>query len=219
MAYSSLTTEILETAASIDWQDLGNIEVNGGLVLTRLSAKDVLGELMDHFAGAPQLWPMCEEEYGLTKYVLHDDPQGRFRLRLHIMKPTSIETPHSHRMNFTTRLLKGEYVQYVYSAFDDGQELLSPKGIVPVLRHRVSAGMGYALQHSVIHALEVTEPTVSMMLRGPAFRKRAININLTQNDVWWQRSDRFPANASSRKLHVQQTCAGLRRDLSAWDLI
>ena len=176
-------------------------------------------KILDLPIGAPELWPMCEEEYGLTKYVLYDDPQGRFRLRLHIMKPTSIETPHSHRMNFTTRLLKGEYVQHVYSAFDDGQELLSPKTIVPVLRHKVSAGMSYALQHSVIHALEVTELTVSMMLRGPVFRERAININLTQNEVWWQRSDRFPANPSSRKLYVPHMYAGLRRNLSAWGLI
>lgn len=212
--------DLMAEAAAINWDDPDAIAGAGQALLAELSRPAVLRRLLNRLAESPQLWPMCEREYGLTKFVLHADIEDRFRLRLHILQSQSTETPHSHRMNFVTRLLCGSYVQRIYTPEDHGTELVQPQLLRCVARHTVGANQGYALGHSLVHALEITDgPVISLMLRGRSIKERALNIDKAAGKVWWQRTDKQPANESVAKLDVPAEMAILNDLLKQRNLI
>lgn len=217
---SAATETLLTQVGQIDWRNMESISGHASPILAQLAQPHILRELIGNLAHRKDYWPKCEREYGLTKFVLHADSQDRFRLRLHVMKLAPEETPHSHRMNFITRLLCGGYMQRLYSPDDDGKELMRPEQINCVMRHYVNAGNGYVLKHTVVHSLEVLhEPCVSLMIRGSTIKDQAVNIDIRTNEVWWQRGDEYPAHHSSVKLEMPQEIESLMSLLDEQHLI
>lgn len=201
VSYSPLTSRLLSEAASIDWQSIDAAAVGAMPLLAQLAQTAVLRELVHHLATHTEHWAKCEREYGLTKFVLHADEH--FRLRLHVMKLATQETPHSHRMNFVTRLLRGGYVQRLFLPEDTGVHLWPAGEIRCVVRQGLGADDAYALGHTIVHSLEVvSEPCISLMIRGPIVKERALNIDLQAGKVWWQRGEQHPAHETSRKLDM-----------------
>lgn len=214
------TATLLERAGEIDWRDTEGMGLHALPLLSELSRPDHLRCLLGSLATNEGYWPMCEREYGFTKFVLYVDPKDRFRLRLHVMKTAPEETPHSHRMNFVTRLLNGSYVHRLYTPEDNGIDMIRSEQINCVLRHKVDSGNGYALKHTLIHSLEVVEePCITLMMRGAAQKDRAVNIDVNTNEVWWQRSDQHPAYHTSAKVSMPGELVNLRQLLQDQGLV
>lgn len=179
----------LQPLTELDWNNVDEIREKSEPVMRRLAEdKAFLRELIVSIVNNQERRQLCEQDYYLSKYVLHNDPQGRLRLRLHVMREGPVETPHSHRNSFASLILRGGYEHTFFTPLDDGETLISPADLKPAVRRWEGEGVHYALHHSVIHSTEVVgPPCITLMARGPSLRRQAINLDLSQEHSWWHR--------------------------------
>jgi len=180
---------LLQPLAALDWSDINDIREGSEPTMRALAAdKPLLRDLVVSIADDPERRSICEQDYALSKYVLYNDPEGRFRVRLHIMGEAKAETPHSHRNCFASLILRGGYEHIMYTPLDDGVTLVKLEDLKPAVRRWEGEGSHYAVHHSVIHHTQTKGvPCVSLMVRGPSLRSQAINFDLTESRTWWHR--------------------------------
>ena len=198
--------ELLQPLAALDWSDVDDIRERSEPVMRALAAdKPLLRDLVISIADDPERRSLCEQDYALSKYVLYKDPQGRFRVRLHVMADAQVVTPHGHRNCFASLILRGGYEHTLYAPLDDGETLIRPEDLKPAVRRWEGEGTHYAIHHSVIHHTQTGgEPCVTLMVRGPSLRERAINLDLKEARSWWHRG--------AADLSEQETAAVQRLD-------
>lgn len=186
---SRRAAELLQPLAELDWSDVQDIRERSEPAMRALAAdKPLLRDLAVSIADDPERRSICEQDYALSKYVLYNDPQGRFRVRLHIMGEARAETPHSHRNCFASLILRGGYEHTLYAPLDDGSTLIRPEDLKQAVRRWEGEGTHYVIHHSVIHHTQTKgEPCVSLMVRGPSLRRQAINLDLEESKSWWHR--------------------------------
>lgn len=179
----------LEPLGGIDWTNVDKIrEVSEPVMRGLAENKTLLGGLVRGITTDPERRELCERDYGLYKYVLYSDPQNQFRLRLHIMQQDQEETPHAHRNCFASLILRGGYEHTFYAPIDNGEKLIDCAELTPILRRWEGEGTHYAVHHSLIHFAQAkTEPCITLMLRGPSMRRRAINLDFNKHVSWWHR--------------------------------
>jgi hypothetical protein len=128
-----------------------------------------------------------------AKIVLLANQDRDWKLRLHLWRPQSGHTSekpediHSHRWDFSTALISGEYLttefrpgsgleyyRYEYRPPGSGESFtMSPRGqaeLTPVLQARLPAGTVYHISHDVLHRVSCTshQMTATLMIQGPA---------------------------------------------------
>lgn len=186
---TSRAAAFLEPLGQLDWSCVDEIREKTEPILRKLAAdKKFLRELTVSIVDDPARRGLCERDYVLSKYILHNDPLDRFRLRLHIMRDGAAEAPHSHRNCFASLIVRGGYEHVFFSPLDDGQTLVQAAELKPVLRRWEGEGAHYAIHHSVIHSTRTSsEPCVTLMVRGRSLRRQAVNIDLLQQKSWWHR--------------------------------
>lgn len=128
-----------------------------------------------------------------AKIVLLANQDRDWKLRLHLWRPQSGPTSdkpediHSHRWDFSTALITGEYLttefrpgpgvehyRYEYRSPGSGESFtMSPRGqaeLTPVLQARLPAGTVYHISRDVLHRVSGTshQMTATLMIQGPA---------------------------------------------------
>lgn len=210
---------LVEPLHALDWDDAATAKCLTGEVLRSVAAAPgllagVVGGLRDR----PDLLALSDHDidYGFTKFVLHRGGDDRFRLRLHVMHPGTPDIPHSHRASFASLILGGSYRHTVFAPFDAGGDLPGPEALRAVFSGDLDPGDHYVLHHSVIHTLRVDgRPCLSLMLRGPVEKPRAVVVDRERGRSWYQVSaaasgaEAEHLKASFRPLGVADLAAAL----------
>ncbi len=111
-------------------------------------------------------------EKGARRYLLSEDPDGRFALYLNALNPGNETKPHDHTTWAVVVAVEGQELNRVYSRTDDGA--------IPgraILRQReeimVEPGRGIALMPDDIHSIHTTgdRPTRHLHMYGLALEK------------------------------------------------
>ncbi|MBF6137233.1 hypothetical protein IU433_22210 [Nocardia puris] len=202
----------------IDWNDIDEVERASFEFFEELAADPaIVRARLDDLPNRPQLLALCEHYDILDKVVLFSDDSG-VRVRLHVFLPGYFDRPHNHRWSYASRILRGQYRHYLFGNAEVDDQIEPAK--LPVLQVREEpVGVGYALHHTMVHAV-VAEPfTVSLVVRGPAVKDRFLVADRRTGQVWWQ----YGADQESPEESVKKRMTGERLQeivarLAEWDL-
>lgn len=215
--------KLIKPLRSIDWNDITKTHLITSKILFNIKEnKEILGGLVGTLSNREACFKRCEKDYNIDKFVLYNDEETSIRLRLHIMHPYTGDIPHSHRMNFTSLILYGSYLHTMYAPIDCGEVLYEADEIFPILIRNETTDNPYYIHHSLIHNLKATEgECISLMLRSPAQKKRAIHYDIDRKKVWWRYGsyERTEESKLNTKEVTKQDVMALEKKLVELDLI
>jgi predicted metal-dependent enzyme (double-stranded beta helix superfamily) len=150
------TTPLARTAAvSAAMDKVKQIERSQGVTRTSLDAiKAVLLDLAAH----EQLFPAAEfpppaaGEKGSKRYLLQEDPDGRFAIYMLALNPGNSTKPHDHTTWAVVTAVEGQELNKVYRRVDDGMQDGHAE-LEPVREVMVEPGTGIALMPEDIHSI------------------------------------------------------------------
>jgi hypothetical protein len=121
------------------------------------------------------------------KIVLYEALEDRgFRLRLHVSKNLSQEVPHNHRFPVTVRILRGVYYHKLYVCRVPVDEAVAVDDMETVFVRDERAGATYTMDHETIESNRTAHGTMSLLLRGPTAKERALGIDRQSGKVFWK---------------------------------
>lgn len=151
------------------------IEREGGVTRPALDA--ILAEMLDlaqHEALFPQAEfpPPPEDEKGSRRYLLQEDPDGRFAIYLLALNPGNSTKPHDHTTWAVVSAVDGQELNRVYRRTDDGSAP-GKASLEPVREVMVEPGRGIALMPDDIHSIHTfgTAPTRHLHVYGLALER------------------------------------------------
>ena len=135
-----------------------SIEASEGVTRPALDA--VQAEMLT-LAAQEELFPTAEfppppaGENGARRYLLEEDPDGRFAMYLLALNPGNESKPHDHTTWAVVVSVEGQEVNRVYRRLDDGSD---PARCELVLDREVTVepGTGIALMPEDIHSIHTT---------------------------------------------------------------
>ncbi|MGW6681157.1 hypothetical protein ACWGBO_14865 [[Kitasatospora] papulosa] len=196
----TLLPEVRDRLETIGPLGDGSLSERGGAVVHTLSRRDDMRYLLDGILSDDrQLGEIAARSYyhanSFLKIVLAVGDEKAWKLRLHVWHPRSEadllprEDIHSHRWDFTTALLLGEYNarEYMIAPGDDyhhyrytpvradqhfSLEAMGSEQLAKVCEINVQAGTVYHLDHRVLHSIARSNdgPTATVVLQGPTVR-------------------------------------------------
>ncbi len=121
---------------------------------------------------APEFPPPPEGEHGSRRYLLQEDPDGRFALYLLALNPGNSTKPHDHTTWAVVTAVEGQELNRVYRRTDDA----SVEGKASLERVRevmVEPGQGIAPMPDDIHSIHTfgDRPTRHLHVYGLALEK------------------------------------------------
>jgi hypothetical protein len=167
-------------SSEIEWNNLedGGLQKLEALMQELFSDPRVIADLLvaiprDCRTFADYLPHMEYPRPVMDKFVLHMDPNDRFRVRMHRFK-TEAENRgaeawvHDHRWHYSTLIVSGTYEETVYDVTDepDGSQTLTP-----IKRHVLTKGMSNSLKAGIPHLTTNPahdEPCLTLFVRGPS---------------------------------------------------
>ncbi|TQF76399.1 cysteine dioxygenase [Elioraea sp. Yellowstone] len=144
------------------------IEAKQGV--TRAALDAIMAELQA-LAAREQLFPSAEfppppaGEKGARRYLLQEDPGGRFALYLNALNPGNETKPHDHTTWAVVVAVEGEELNKVYAKREGGLDLVREVVVKP--------GTGIALMPEDIHSIHTLgdRPTRHLHMYGLALEK------------------------------------------------
>jgi hypothetical protein len=127
----------------------------------------------------------------MDKFVVHMDPQDRFRVRLHRFKTRrqnggAVEKVHSHKWHMSTILLSGAYRENVFSVSDVDTERNAAR-LTLASTHRLESGRSNSLPAGVPHqAINESddECVITLFVRGPSLSPAARIFNVDEGTYY-----------------------------------
>jgi hypothetical protein len=201
--------KLLDDLGPIDWSDFEESARLTQAVMREIVAHPtMLRELLYSVEDKPELLAKCERLALDDKIVLYDALERGFRLRLHISKNEHREVPHDHRFSITVFILRGTYYHKLYVTDQDQKEDLTVSDLHPVLIRDERAGACYTMHHSAIESNTTAPGTMSLLLRGPTAKDRAIGVERATGRVFWKYGERDEPR--SRREQVQMSLEDYR---------
>ncbi|MGQ4464663.1 hypothetical protein ACN6LC_003770 [Streptomyces violaceoruber] len=179
----------------------GTLSERAGALVRSLARHDEMRSLIDHIVSDDvQLAEIAARSYyhanSFLKLVLAVGSENTWKLRLHVWHPQAEEDReprediHSHRWDFTTALLLGEYNAREYMIAPGGEEYhhykytpvradqffalesMGTDQLAQVFESNLQAGTVYHLDHRVLHSIarSYDGPTATVVLQGPTVR-------------------------------------------------
>lgn len=145
--------------------------------VSRASLDAIMADLQA-LAGQEALFPSAEfppppvDEKGSRRYLLQEDPGGRFALYMLALNPGNETRPHDHTTWAVVVAVAGEEVNHVYARTDDGSN--PDRCDLKLVREvTVKPGTGIALMPEDIHSIHTlgTTPTRHLHMYGLALEK------------------------------------------------
>lgn len=120
----------------------------------------------EHLFPSAEFPPPPNGEKGSRRYLLHEDPGGRFALYLNALNPGNETRPHDHTTWAVVVAVEGEELNKVYAPKDGG-------GLAVVREVVVRPGTGIALMPEDIHSIHTqgAVPTRHLHMYGLALEK------------------------------------------------
>ncbi len=177
----------LDDIPAIDWHNLDAAYSATSMILERLAAdKPTLRALVERAGTDPAIFAKCEEHALDDKIVLYDDLERGFRIRLRLSTSNQYERAHTHRFTFTTLVMRGMYYQNWYESdkpFDDGVSL---DDLRTICTREDGPGTCFTISHDAIHSTVTAPDTISLLMRGPAMKDKALIINTETGHSWYR---------------------------------
>jgi predicted metal-dependent enzyme (double-stranded beta helix superfamily) len=166
-------TRAAAVAASMD--RIKGIERAQGV--TRASLDAIKGEMLQLAANealfpAAEFPPPAAGEKGSKRYLLQEEPDGRFAIYLLALNPGNETKPHDHTTWAVVVSVDGQELNRVYRRVDDGSE--AGKARLELVREvMVEPGTGIALMPEDIHSIHTSgaTPTRHLHVYGLALEK------------------------------------------------
>ncbi|MBC7800693.1 MAG: cysteine dioxygenase family protein [Gemmatimonadaceae bacterium] len=145
--------------------------------VTRPALDAILHEMLD-LAAHTDLFPGDEYlpppagEHGSRRYLLQEDPDGRFALYLLALNPGNATKPHDHTTWAVVTAVEGQELNRVYRRTDDAS--VPGRAALELDREvMVEPGQGIALMPDDIHSIHTfgTAPTRHLHVYGLALEK------------------------------------------------
>ncbi|WP_433622086.1 hypothetical protein [Nocardia sp. CA-120079] len=210
---------LVESLRGLDWTDIDAVE-NACIEVLDILVEDrsIVRDRITVLPTRPELFNLCEHYDILDKLVLHDDAEAGFRVRLHIFLPGYFDRPHNHRWSYASRILRGQYRHFLFGNAEVDEHVDPAK--LPVLQAREElVGSGYALHHSMVHAVVAEPYTASLVIRGPAVKDRFLVMDRVTNEAWWQYgAKQESAEDAERKRMTPERLDWLIGQLDEWKL-
>ncbi len=179
---------ILDSLDRIDWTD-----IDAAAQVSQEAVKALVShptELRDLVYGVEHRSDLLEKSEALRlddKIVLYEALEERnFRLRLHVSKNLSREVPHNHRFPVTVFILRGVYYHKLYVCDVPLDEAVSASNMKPVFVRDERAGACYTMDDETIESNMTAHGTMSLLLRGPTAKDRALGIDRESGKVFWK---------------------------------
>lgn len=144
------------------------IEAREGV--TRAALDAIMAELhtlaaQEHLFPSAEFQPPPAGEKGARRYLLQEDPGGRFALYLNALNPGNETKPHDHTTWAVVVAVDGEELNKVYAKRDGGLDLVREVVVKP--------GTGIALMPDDIHSIHTQgdRPTRHLHMYGLALEK------------------------------------------------
>ncbi|WP_439576951.1 cysteine dioxygenase [Elioraea sp.] len=144
------------------------IEAREGV--TRAALDAIMVELQtlaaqEHLFPSAEFQPPPAGEKGSRRYLLQEDPGGRFALYLNALNPGNETKPHDHTTWAVVVAVDGEELNKVYAKRDGGLDLVREVVVKP--------GTGIALMPEDIHSIHTQgdRPTRHLHMYGLALEK------------------------------------------------
>jgi predicted metal-dependent enzyme (double-stranded beta helix superfamily) len=144
------------------------IEAREGVTRPALDA--IMAELhklaaQEHLFPSAEFQPPPAGEKGSRRYLLQEDPGGRFALYLNALNPGNETKPHDHTTWAVVVAVDGEELNKVYAKRDGGLDLVREVVVKP--------GTGIALMPEDIHSIHTQgdRPTRHLHMYGLALEK------------------------------------------------
>lgn len=163
---------------AIDWRDLDGAAVVATDLLERLAAdRALLTSLTAAAVDDEVLRPLCECHAFDDKIVIYDALATRgFRIRWRLAKSIKSEQAHMHRFSFATRVMAGAHFETLYNGGKQEEDSLVAGDLAPLMVRELVEGQTFVIHHGTIHSTTTAPGTVGLLLRGPAEKRRAVNI-------------------------------------------
>ena len=143
------------TAVAAAMDRVKGIEREQGVTRTSL---DAIKEELLHLAGNEALFPAAEfppppaGEKGSKRYLLQEDPDGRFAIYMLALNPGNSTKPHDHTTWAVVTGIEGQELNKVYRRVDDGGA--EGRATLELVREvMVEPGAGIALMPEDIHSI------------------------------------------------------------------
>ncbi len=145
--------------------------------VTRPALDAILTEMVE-LAGHEALFPQAEfppppaGEKGSRRYLLQEDPDGRFAIYLLALNPGNSSKPHDHTTWAVVTAVEGQELNRVYRRTDDAS--VPGKATLELDREvMVEPGRGVAFMPDDIHSIHTsgTQPTRHLHVYGLALEK------------------------------------------------
>jgi hypothetical protein len=211
----------LDDLPPIDWSDLMAASAQTQSALRRLGAdKKALRELVYAVETTPRLLAKCEKHALDDKIVIYDDLERGFRIRLRLATSDQHERAHQHRFSFSTLILRGMYHQAWYYTDQVLDENVDVAAIRPVCLRDEPAGSAFTIHHNVIHATMADPDTISLIMRGPAAKDRAIITHKETGRVWFRYGEKDESEERRKKVQMPlETYLEWRNKMEGYGLI
>lgn len=178
----------LDDVPAIDWTDIERAHQTTTTILRTLAADRLtLRRLALGVEKDPRRFEKCEIHSLDDKIVLYDALEERgFRIRFRLATTYQDERPHTHRFSFSTLILRGMYHQAWYRADAELDDSLDVAKLVQVCARDELSGSAFTIHHSAIHSTMTPPDTISLVIRGPAEKTRALIAHKDSGRVWWR---------------------------------
>jgi len=179
---------ILDALDRIDWTDIDSAaRITQEAVKALVSDPTELRDLVYGVEHRPELLGKSETLRLDDKIVLYEALEDRnFRLRLHVSKNLSREVPHNHRFPVTVFILRGVYYHKLYVCDVPLDEAVSASSMKPVFVRDERGGACYTMDDETIESNMTAHGTMSLLLRGPTAKDRALGIDRETGKVFWK---------------------------------
>ncbi len=162
-------------AVSATMDRVKQIERSQGVTRPALDA--IKAELLqlanhEHLFPAAEFPPPPAGEKGNKRYLLQEDPDGRFAIYMLALNPGNSTKPHNHTTWAVVTAVEGEELNKVYRRVDDGTQA-GTATLEQVREVLVEPGTGIALMPEDIHSIHTngTAPTRHLHCYGLALER------------------------------------------------
>ena len=171
----SAATAARTAAVAATMDRIRAIETTQGVTRPALDA--IMGEMLD-LAGHEALFPAAEfqpppeGQPGSKRYLLQEDPDGRFAIYMLALNPGNSTKPHDHTTWAVVTAVEGQELNRVYRRLDDGAT--PGKAQLELAREvMVEPGQGIALMPEDIHSIHTfgTQTTRHLHVYGLALER------------------------------------------------
>ncbi|UWE08638.1 cupin domain-containing protein [Actinacidiphila bryophytorum] len=168
----------------VDWSDDDYVSRQASVVEEILASAarhpDLLRERTEQIAADDNLFDQLVPHMNyprtlMDKFVIHLDPEDRFRVRLHRFWPRRatgdvIEDVHDHKWDMSTVILTGSYTENRFEVTECDEERLTASVRLVETQTReagTTSSLALRIPHQITN-LSMDEPCLTLFVRGPS---------------------------------------------------